>query len=150
MTTEQKVSLLQKLRVRLVRQRERLLQYLGLLEEEQEAGEHTDAERIRRQLETEQQIVSEVESFQRAIEPLEELYQRAYPREESEIPPLRTALRAVQSQVLERAERNARLLRPEGGAAAADLPTGEQLRSRERGREVYAESGTPTIIDIST
>ncbi len=148
MTTEQKVSVLQKLRGRLIEQRERFMQYLGLLDQEQAAVERGDTERLQQQLDTEQLIVSEIDSFQRAIEPLEELYNRAYPRRELEIPPLRSALQSVQRQVREKVQRNARLLWPDGTAPA---PTaGDPLRSRERGKSVFADSGSPSVIDIST
>jgi|GEM_PF-3916016 len=112
MTTEQKVSVLQKLRGRLIEQRERFMQYLGLLDQEQAAVERGDTERLQQQLDTEQLIVSEIDSFQRAIEPLEELYNRAYPRRELEIPPLRSALQSVQKQVREKVQRNARFCGP--------------------------------------
>ncbi len=148
MTTEQKVSVLQKLRGRLIEQRERFMQYLGLLDQEQAAVERGDIERLQQQLDTEQLIVSEIDSFQRAIEPLEELYNRAYPRRELEIPPLRSALQSVQRQVREKVQRNARLLWPDGTAPA--LPAGDPLRSRERGKSVFADSGSPSVIDIST
>ncbi len=187
MTTEQKAAVLRTLRERLIEQKERFLRYLADLDLEYAgtgasgdsavSGNAAGAEADRAAVavfETEQQIVSEIDAFQRLIEPLDDLYRAAYPREEGEIPPLRAALSSVQRQVLKRLEDAGRpaygerlgsepaesVATPASGAfelsaesaepAEVLLANGRQLRNRDRGRSVYAEPLTPSTIDIST
>ena len=165
MTTEQKAAVLRSLRERLIEQKERFMRYLADLDLEYagNAANEPDAAGVALgALETEKQIVSEIGEFQRLIEPLEDLYRAAYPRQEREIPPLRAALQSVQRQVLERLEHNeqpgldsaepAELAAPAESteSAAFVLASGRQLRSRDRGRSVFAEPPNPSTIDIST
>jgi len=152
---EERVSVLRRLRERLIEQRSRFMQYLEMLDHEyaardQDDHDQDDHEQLEQQLTIEREIVGEIERFQRSIDPLETLYRHAYPEQEFEIPPLRSALQSVQQQVIARVERNARTLRPDEAPGDSISASGEQLRTLLRGKSVFADTGAPSTIDIST
>ncbi len=155
MTIEERVSVLRRLRERLIEQRSRFMQYLDMLDREyaardQDAHEQLEEQQLERQLTIEREIVGEIERFQRSIDPLETLYRHAYPEQELEIPPLRSALQSVQQQVIARVERNARTLRPDEVPGDSISDSGEPLHTQLRGKSVFADTTAPYTIDIST
>lgn len=173
---EERVRVLRKLRYMLLRQRDRLRNYLAELENEGDAIRDGDVDRFERHVELEKNIVREIFTFRQAIEPLEAVYRAAYPETaveyadldsaaaaapDPEIPLLSAHLEKLQDQVLRRNEENRELLhlRVEDLRHQVDA-----LKLTERGAPLYraqaygtavskrgAHAGSPgNVVDIST
>lgn len=143
---DERVRILKRLRRMLLAQRNRFRQYLGILEHEERAILERDVDRLTRHVEIEQGIVREIFALQKVIGPLDELYRRAYPSGESEIPPLRESLRHLREQVLARNEANRALLRDK----MADLKDQiERIRLPRNTKSPYGRVPAPTMIDVT-
>ncbi|HUX52640.1 MAG TPA: hypothetical protein VMW73_17760 [Spirochaetia bacterium] len=143
-----RVKLLTRLRNLLLAQRDKFRSYLRELEREDSAGRGSDVEKFEAHVQLEQSIVKDIINFRRAVEPMEELYQRVAPLDRtSDIPELKTHLELLQSQVLKRNEENRNELRQR----MDDLRrTVEQLRTPYRKPSVFSSSQTGSMVDIST
>ena len=88
----QRVSVLRQLKKNLLRQRERLVEYLDILEHETEDIYRGDLEKLTAHVDMERAVIHEIQTFTRVIDPLEKLYRAEYPDREEEIPALRSSL----------------------------------------------------------
>jgi hypothetical protein len=69
-------------------------------------------DRLVAHVELEEQIVSEIYTFQRVIDPLEDLYRAAYPAaEESDVPTIKSSLAELKDEVAKRNQENRILLK---------------------------------------
>jgi hypothetical protein len=109
---EQNVAVLKRLRAMLIRQREKFDAYLRILECEGEAIEKGDTEKLLLQLETERSVIAEIFTLKKVIEPLEDLYQAAFPLGgEATIPHLKSVLETMGTEILAHNGRNKAKLR---------------------------------------
>jgi len=143
-----RVKLLTRLRNLLLAQRDKFRSYLRELEREDGAGRGSDVEKFEAHIQLEQSIVKDIISFRRAVEPMEDLYQRVAPLERnSDIPELKAHLELLQSQVLKRNEENRNELRQRMDDLRRKV---EQLRTPFRKQSVFSSSQTGSMVDIST
>jgi hypothetical protein len=147
----QRVAILRRFRELLVQQRERFHRYLATLEKQQAVIETGNSGELADYIEQEEQIIADIFSIQKVIDPLEEMYNAAVPVASSsadDVPALKSALRELQEQVALRSAHNRELL-----SARMDVLRSEIIELRNNpltnaARSAYNQSGTASIIDI--
>jgi hypothetical protein len=144
--TEHKVAVIIRLREMLRRQREKFRSYLILLEQEHASIEGGNPEALLAQVELEQAIISEIFTLKKAIAPLEDLYQAAYPETESTVPALNACLEKMGDQIVARNARNRALLKEKMEDLRLEIAS---LRAWPRSRSPFAEVA-PKLVDIVT
>jgi len=144
--SEERVQILLRLRRYLQQQKDRFQRYLDLLERENVAIGAGDVDRLSHYVELEQIIIRDVRTLQRAIDPLEELYRRAYPGEEPSVVALKSRLEQIREQALVRNEENRRLL--EDRLQSLRLEIEDIGRRRKPAVSPYARIGEPRLVDI--
>lgn len=147
---ERRVALLRRFRELLLQQRSSFERYLTVLDHEKADIEQGDVDRLMAHVEIEEAIVSELYTFQKVIDPLEQLYKEAYPPAEAathDLPALKGALVELRDEVLRRNEENRNLLK-----GRMEVLRGEILALRgpyAKRSSVYAGAGEGGLLDIS-
>ncbi|HYW84751.1 MAG TPA: flagellar biosynthesis protein FlgN [Spirochaetia bacterium] len=144
--TSQKIAILKRLREMLQRQREKFQAYLSLLEHEETSIRNGEPEKLLVQAEMEQAIIAEIFTLKKVIEPLETLYQAAYPQTESTVPRLKSTLDAMAQQVIAHNASNRSLLKARMNDLRQEISS---LRSWPKTGSPFAEV-VPSLIDITT
>ena len=144
--TDQKIAVLKRLREMLLRQKEKLQNYLSLLEQEEGSIVHGETEKLLLQVEMEQAIIADIFTLKRVIAPLETLYRAAYPGTESTVPALKDALEDMGRQVMARNSNNRELLRERMDELRREITS---LRAWPKAGSPFAE-GVPSLVDITT
>ncbi|MEI6875988.1 MAG: flagellar biosynthesis protein FlgN [Spirochaetota bacterium] len=143
---QKRVALLRRLRELLKEQRGKFEKYLNVLDHEKKDIESGDVERLVAHVEIEEAIVSEIYTFQKVIDPLEELYQAELSPGVQDIHGLRDSLKEMKSEVLKRNAENRTLLK-----SRMDIVRGEVLALRKpfAARPVYGNGEGGNLVDIS-
>lgn len=145
---EERVKLLKKLRDSLLNQRTKFQQYLEVLEHQEQDILENDIDKLQHHSELEKAIVHEIFTFQKVVDPLEEMYRAAYPAQEPEIPKLRTTLEKMKVQVIERSRQNQDLLRRKMEEIRGEI---QGIKKMRKSRPIYGGStNTSSMIDITT
>lgn len=142
-----RADILRQLKKNLLKQRERLVGYLDILEREDEDIREVNLEKLTAHVDMEQAVIREIRSFQKVIDPLEKLYRAAYPEKEEEIPALKSSLADLTGRILQRNRANQALLRQEMARIEGEL---SRMRIPVRSRSIYNLQETSTILDITT
>ena len=147
MELEQRVALLKRFRELLVEQRQKFERYLVILDHERSDIESGDVDRLVAHVELEEQIVSEIFTFQKVIDPLEEIYRAAYPAAGAgEVEQIKTALGGLKTEVAARNAENRRLLKQRMEILRSEIAGFRNpLASR---RSVYASGGDGGLVDL--
>ena len=145
--TSEKILILRRLRRYLSAQRRKFHSYLELLEREEEDILSNDTEKLQAHAEIEAEIVSEIFAFQKVIDPLEDLYRKAYPEKEETVPRLKTSLESLKRKVLEKNENNRNLLKSRMAMIRSEL---KSLRKNIKPGSPYTARATANLVDIST
>jgi hypothetical protein len=147
----QRVAILRRFRELLVKQRERFHHYLVTLEKQQAVIETGSSGQLADYIEQEEQIIADIFSIQKVIDPLEAMYNAAVPASSSaadDVPALKSSLNELREQVATRSAHNRELL-----SARMDIIRSEIIALRNNplanaARTAYNQSGTASIIDI--
>jgi hypothetical protein len=144
----QRVATLKRFRELLVQQRAKFENYLTVLDHERTDIESGDVDRLAAHVELEEAIVSEIFTFQKVIDPMEEMYRAAYPAagEDPELPALRGTLDELKDEVLRRNAENRALLKRQ-----MDIVRGEIAGFRNplsKRASIYARAGDGALVDI--
>jgi len=145
----QRVAILRRFRELLVKQRERFHHYLVTLEKQQAVIETGSSGQLADYIEQEEQIIADIFSIQKVIEPLEDMYNATVPASSAgDVPVLKSALKELKDQVAVRSARNRELL-----SARMDVIRSEIIALRNNplanaARTAFNQSGTASIIDI--
>jgi flagellar biosynthesis/type III secretory pathway chaperone len=146
---DRRVALLKRLKTTLLAQREKFRNYMLVLDAEKSSIENDKVDTLRLQVELEENLVAEIHTFQKVIDPLEAVWKQSYPLDrDDEVSELKTTLAHLKTQVLEKNEKNRTLL-----SARMAHVQGEILRLRPsvRGRNPYTGNRTvSTLVDITT
>jgi hypothetical protein len=145
----QRVAVLKRFRELLTEQRNRFRQYLEVLDKQKDLIVRGDAEGLNRHVELEEKILSDIFSIQKVIDPLEAVFQAAVPvREAAEVPSLKASLEDLKNEAKIRLERNKNFLSTEMVRIRKEIKHlgGKSFVSRP---SIYADSGVPSLIDIS-
>jgi hypothetical protein len=106
----ERIAILKRFRELLEEQRSKFRQYLGVLERQETVIGSGDVEAIVQHTEIEQAIVSEIQTIQKVMDPLEDMYRSAYPDAQADdIPELKTDLDRLRGEVLSQNEKNREL-----------------------------------------
>ena len=143
----ERVQIPKSLRTNLLRQREKFQSYLQLLENQECAILEGDTEKLEVHVRLEQALVREIGVLQRVIVPLEELYRRAYPRQEASTRQLQRSLDGLRDRVLQRNMNNQKLLRSRLESLRQEI---QGLRKEQRNPSPYARIAVPSLVDISS
>jgi hypothetical protein len=144
-----RVAALRRFRELLVQQRAKFENYLTVLDHERADIESGDVDKLAAHVEIEEAIVSEIFTFQKVINPLEQIYRAAYPAaaEDHDLPELRGALDGLKTEVLRRNAENRALLKSKMEIVRAEL-VGFRNPLAARA-SVYARQGEAALVDIS-
>ncbi|MEI8093939.1 MAG: flagellar biosynthesis protein FlgN [Spirochaetales bacterium] len=146
---DRRVALLKRLKTTLLAQREKFRNYMLVLDAEKSSIENDKVDTLRLQVELEENLVAEIHTFQKVIDPLEAVWKQSYPLDHDvEVVELKATLANLKSQVLEKNEKNRTLL-----SARMAQVQGEILRLRPnvRGRNPYTgQRSVSTLVDITT
>jgi len=146
---DRRVALLKRLKATLLEQREKFRSYMKVLDAEKVSIEGDKVETLKAQVELEENLVSEIQTFQKVIDPLEAVWKQSYPLDrDDEVMELKASLANLNTQVQETNEKNRGLL-----SARMAHVQGEILRLRPqiRGRNPYSPNRpVSTLVDITT
>ena len=146
-TIEHNVAVLRRLREMLARQREKLGEYLRLLECQGDSIEKGDTARLLEQVSMEKSLIADVFTLKKVIEPLESLYEACYPAgSESTVPRLQQALETMGTEIMVRNARNRQRLRQRMEEIRGEITS---LRAWPRAASTFTPAA-PSLIDITT
>jgi hypothetical protein len=144
----QRVGILHKLRDHLLEQRNRFYKYLDLLEHEEKDILQGNVEKLQFHAAMEKDLANEIVSFQRVINPLNDMYKINSPDENLEIPRLQESLEHIRSEVVERSGRNQELLQTRMAEIKNEI---KSVRKSNRPKSIYDDyANRPSMIDITT
>jgi hypothetical protein len=144
----QRVAVLRRFRELLTQQRTKFENYLTLLDHERADIESGDVDRLSAHVEMEEAIVSEIFTFQKVIDPMEELYRASYPAAaaDPELPALRGTLDNLKDEVLRRNAENRNLLKRQMEIVRGEIAGFRNpLAARA---SIYARQGGGALVDI--
>ena len=151
----ERIALLKRFKELLQKQREKFRDYLGVLEKQAEVIKKEDTEALLVHTEIEQQIVANISSLQKVIQPIEEMYIKAgldseddgFYQDKIEIPTLKTDLAQLQQEVLEQNNKNRELLKTQMASLRQRI---EGIKNPYRfNKSIYSSTeNTASIISI--
>ncbi|MDR0588926.1 MAG: flagellar protein FlgN [Spirochaetaceae bacterium] len=145
----QRVAVLKRFRELLLEQRNRFKQYLEVLDKQKDVIEQGSAEELVSHVEMEERILGDIFSIQRVIDPLEDMCRAAFPRGDTpEVPELKSVVAELKTEAAIRMERNKALLSVRMVQIRSEI---KSLRGNPFARRssIYADSGTPSFLDIN-
>lgn len=144
----ERVHILHKLREHLKEQRNRFYKYLDVLEHEEQDILSNNVEKLEYHVELEKDLAREIQSFQRVIDPLNEMYKLTVPEQDIDIPELQESLVHIQEEVEERSKRNQELLKERMESVRNEI---KSIKKTMKSRSVFDDyKNQPSMIDIST
>ena len=145
----QRVAVLKRFRELLIQQRERFRSYLAALEKQQTVIKSGNAEELIAHVELEEQIIADIFSIQKVIDPLESLYKSVVPYSAADdIPALKVTLENLQSQAADRSAHNRDLLSARMVEIRAEIAGLRNNPLSGMSRSAYQNSVTASLIDI--
>ena len=144
-----RVSVIKRFKELLKAQRERFVNYLDSLDKQKDIILLGSADDLIHHVELEENIISDIFSIQKVIDPLEEMYHTVKPQipsaEGQEVSGLKDALAVLKSEAVLRSERNKELLSKRMTELRSEI---KSLRSNPYTRRRAETVATPTQIDI--
>ena len=101
--------LAKKIRENLVAQKQRLTNYLNVLEHESNDIAEKDADKLQAHVKLESNIVSELNAFNKVLDPLEMMYQQTADKDDS-LDDLRAGIMSITAKVQEKSDENKKML----------------------------------------
>jgi hypothetical protein len=145
-----RVALLRRFRELLIRQREHFQGYLAALEKQQTVIESGSAEELLAHVELEEQIVADIFSIQKVIDPLEDMYQAVIPLSPADdVPALKSALENLKNQAAIRFTQNKDLLSSRMAQMRAEIKNLRNNPFANQARSMYQNSVSASLVDIS-
>lgn len=145
---EERKAILRRFRELLIAQREKFSKYLTVLDHQRSDIQKGDVDALVAHVELEQQIVSEIFTFQKAVDPLEDLYRSAYPNAtETEIPRIKSTLETMRTEVSARNAENRLLLKQRMEMIREEIKS-VRANPFNKKKSIYADSGEASLIDI--
>lgn len=145
--TERNAAVLMRLREMLVRQRRKFAGYLEVLEREEEAIREGDADRLAACVELEGSVIADIYALKKVIDPLEDLYQAAWPEREPAVTELKSTLERMSAEVIEKNAVNRALLRQKMDEMRQEIAS---LRRWPRPTTAFSHAAAPSLVDIMT
>ncbi len=101
--------LAKKIRENLVAQKQRLTNYLNVLEHESNDIAEKDADKLQAHVKLESNIVSELNAFKKVLDPLEVMYHQTADKDDS-LDDLRAGIMSITAKVQEKSDENKKML----------------------------------------
>jgi len=148
---DRRVAILKRFKELLNGQRERLRSYLSLLESQKDVIDSGSGEQILANVELEEQIVADIFSMQRVINPMEEMYRTIAPHNpaDDEIPALKISLEDMKRQVQAKSAKNRELLSLRMAGIRTEMNVlKENPFFKNAQRSAYGNAVTASLIDV--
>ena len=144
-----RVAILRRFRELLIQQRERFHNYLAALEKQQTVIESGNVEELLVHVELEEQIIADIFSIQKVIDPLEDMYQSVIPfSSNDDIPALKVTLENLKSQAAVRSAHNRDLLSSRMAEIRTEIAELRNNPFASNARSVYHHSMSASLVDI--
>jgi hypothetical protein len=144
-----RVAILRRFRELLLKQRERFHNYIDILEKQQAVIESGSVDDLLAHVELEEQIVKDILSIQKVIDPLEGLYNAGSSSPlADDVPSLKIALKHLKSQAIARSTHNRELLSTRMANMRTEITSLRNNPFTGTSRTLYEESGTAWLVDI--
>ena len=102
--------LAKKIRENLVAQKQRLTNYLKVLDHESADISEKDADKLQAHVKLESNIVSELNAFKKVLDPLEVMYQQTVDNNDDSLDDLRAGIMSITRKVQEKSDENKKML----------------------------------------
>ena len=102
--------LAKKIRENLVAQKQRLTDYLKVLDHESVDISEKDADKLQAHVKLESNIVSELNAFKKVLDPLEVMYQQTVDNNDDSLDDLRAGIMSITRKVQEKSDENKKML----------------------------------------
>ena len=151
----QRVALLRRFRELLVQQRERFHRYLSLLDKQETVIQTGHAGELLAHVELEEQIVTDILSIQKVIDPLEAMYQATASSSGNatatadDVPALKVTLENLKSQAAARSAHNRDLLSARMVELRSEITELRNNPLANASRSKYQNSVSASLVDIS-
>jgi hypothetical protein len=143
---EERVAILNRLRQLLLQQRQKFQEYLTVLEKQELVIQKEDTEGLLAHTELEQNILTNINTLQKVITPLEVMY-KSTAHKDDEIPLLKADLLQLQQEVLEQNMKNRQILKSHMTNIRTRLA--QFKNPYKNSRSVYStDSHTASIISV--
>jgi hypothetical protein len=143
-----RVAILRRFRELLLKQRERFHSYIDILEKQQTVIESGSVDDLLVHVELEEQIVSDILTIQKVIDPLESLYNIGFSSPADDVPALKTTLESLKKQAIARSARNRELLSTRMASMRTEITSLKNNPFTSTSRSLYEDSGTAWLVDI--
>jgi chromosome segregation ATPase len=145
-----RVAVLKRFRELLTQQRDRFRAYLEVLDKQKDMIESGNAEVLLSHVEMEEQIVADIFSIQKVIDPLEDMYHAVCSEKDAgngDVPSLKAALEELKTEAAARSERNKDLLSKRMAEIRQEIKAlrGNPYAARP---SVYASEGSASLVDL--
>lgn len=147
---DERIAVLKRFRSLLEQQRNKFREYLHVLECQQNKIELDDGDALVAHAELEQQIVANISSLQKVIEPMQSMYNAVAMQpglsadEKFSVQKMQADLSDLQKKVLKQNEHNRELLKVHIEQIKQQLVNAKKLNPYRGNRSVYAETGVVT------
>ena len=142
---DQRIAILRRYRRMLELQRERLQDYLSLIDTREEAVRNGDVDRLGAYAQSEQDVVKGIMAVQKCLEPLAALYRKAAPEGSPDIDELHGRLEHLRGTILARNEESMGLLKGHMEQLRQEI---KSLKLPQDRRSVYAAAAEPQLLNV--
>jgi len=145
----QRIAVVRRFRELLIQQRERFNNYLAVLEKQQDIIRTGNAEELLAQVELEEQIVADIFSIQKVIDPLEDMYQAVIPFSTADdVPVLKVALENLKNRAISQFDHNKDLLASRMAELRTEITELKNNPFVGASRSLYQNSVSASLVDI--
>lgn len=138
--------LVKKIKENLLSQKEKLEKYLDILEKEEADITQRDADKLLEHIKIEQNIIEELNSFKKILEPLEKIYFQIPYKKEDTVFKLKESINSLSTKVKDKSENNKKILNVELEKIKVEL---NRLNKNSFSKNIY-ENNTSKFIDINS
>jgi hypothetical protein len=145
----QRVAIVRRFRELLIQQRERFHNYLAVLEKQQTIIKTGSAEELLAQVELEEQIVADIFSIQKVIDPLDNMYRTVIPFSSADdVPALKVALENLKTRAISQFAYNKDLLSSRMAELRTEITALKNNPFVGASRSSYQNSVIASLVDI--
>jgi len=145
----QRVAVIKRFKELLVQQRERFRSYLAVLDRQQLLIGNGSTDEIVAHVELEEQIVADIFSIQKVIDPLEIMYNTASPYlPANDVPALKTTLEDLKAQAAVRSGQNRDMLSSRMAVINTEIQVIKNNPFKSNARYSIYQDAAPSLIDI--
>lgn len=144
---DQRVAVLRRYRKMLDLQKDKLSSYLEVVDSREAALQSGTFEDFETYTVLEQEAVKGIQTVQRCLEPLKQLYLELHPEGSPDIANLEARLERLRQEVLIRNEESRSALRTYAGSLRMELA---KLRANKAPVSIFAGGGGGSLIDVAT